>query len=316
MDSGPGRSEWHCASTRDSRTSLFRGNTRNPIHVKFFGGGESIYEMGTGYEINDFQNDVLERSRTVPVVVDFWAEWCGPCKTLGPILEKLAAKSAGRWELAKVDTDAHQEIAAQFGIRGIPNVKLFSDAKVLDEFTGALPEHAIVRWLEQALPRMHQKEISRAQDLILKDELVKAMTILESVLRHDPDNPHARVLLARIYLDSNPEKALMLVEGIEEHSEFYPMADAVRTIGMLLRKLSEPFLLEENVVKATYLEATAALARNDFDGALEKYIEVLRANRYYDDDGSRKACVAIFRVLGDDHPATQKHRRAFSSALY
>jgi putative thioredoxin len=272
--------------------------------------------MGTTHEITDFQKDVIERSRTIPVVVDFWAEWCGPCKTLGPILEKLAEKSAGSWVLAKVDTDAHQEIAAQFGIRGIPNVKLFSDAKVLDEFTGALPEYAIVKWLEKALPNKYQKEIFRAQDLILEDKVVKAQTILESVLKHDPENHHARVLLARTYISSDPEKAVVLVEGIEEHSEYYPMADAVRTVGLMLRKLSEPFLLEENVVKSTYLEATAALARDDLGGALEKYIEVLRANRYYDDDGPRKACIAIFRILGDDHPTTQKYRRAFSSALY
>jgi putative thioredoxin len=268
------------------------------------------------HEITDFQKDVLERSHSTPVLVDFWADWCGPCKTLGPILERLADKSDGRWVLATVDTDAHQDVAERFVVRGIPNVKLFINGEVTDEFTGAMPEQAFVTWLERALPDKYHKDIARAQALILEDELPRARTILDSVLIHDPDNHHARVLLAETYIRSDPEKAAVLVEGIEEHSEHFPMADAVRTIGSLLRKLSDPAVLHEETVKPMYLQAIRALARHDEAAALEKFIEVIRTDRSYDDDGSRKACIAIFRILGEDHPTTQQYRRSFSSALY
>ena len=104
------------------------------------------------YEVENFQQDVLEKSFQQPVLVDFWAEWCGPCRTLGPILERLASENERKWSLVKVNTETHQEVAMYFQIRSIPAVKLFIDGEVVDEFTGALPEASIRQWLEQTLP--------------------------------------------------------------------------------------------------------------------------------------------------------------------
>src|SRR5512146_24625 len=118
------------------------------------------------HEVRDFEKDVIERSFTVPVVVDFWAEWCGPCKMLGPILERLESQSGGKWVLAKVDTDHNEDLAIRYGVRGIPNVKLFVEGKVANEFTGALPERMVVQWLEKALPDQGRKELERAELLI------------------------------------------------------------------------------------------------------------------------------------------------------
>ena len=110
------------------------------------------------YEVQDFEADVLQRSQKVPVLVDFWASWCGPCRMLGPVLEKLAGEAGGRWELVKINTDDHPDLAAGFDIRGIPAVKLFVDGKVVNEFVGALPEREVRRFLESALPAPSAKQ--------------------------------------------------------------------------------------------------------------------------------------------------------------
>ncbi len=268
------------------------------------------------YEVQDFEADVIERSRTVPVLVDFWAEWCGPCRTLGPVLERLAGKAAGRWVLAKVDTDRNQGIAARYGIRGIPNVKLFINGNVADEFTGALPESAVVQWLERSLPEPLGNEIARAEALLQSGKVLEARAALETVLAQSANHEHARVVLAGTYLESAPGKAIELLEGIEEDSKEFPVADAIRTFAAMTGKLEQPDGLPAHPVRGLYLEALHALGQREYDTALEKFIEVIRADRDYDDDGARKAVVAVFKILGEENPTTQKYRRSFSSALF
>ncbi len=268
------------------------------------------------YDVNDFSTDVIERSKTVPVLVDFWAEWCGPCRVLGPVLERLAGKSGGRWELAKVNSDIHQEIARQYGVRGIPNVKLFIDGKVADEFTGALPERAVEQWLEKALPSPHRKSLAEANELLARGDQDGARTLLEDVLAKEGENHTARALLARILLFSDPQRAIDLVAPIEEDSDQFQLAESVRTIASVSQKAQHPASLPESPVKAAYLEAAALVQARDFDQAVEKYIEIVRGNREYDDDGARRTVVAIFKLMGDEDPVTVKHRRSFSSALF
>ena len=268
------------------------------------------------YDVEDFTKDVIERSRTVPVLVDFWAEWCGPCRTLGPVLERLAGKAGSRWVLAKIDTERNQELAAKYGIRSIPNVKLFVDGEVANEFTGALPESAVAQWLERALPDPLRNEVARAEELLRSGKIPEAQTALAHVLARSPDHEHARVVLAGTFVESAPGKALELVRGIEEDSREFPVVDAIRTFAAMTRKLEQPEELPAHPVRGMYLEALHALGRREYDLALEKFIEVIRADRDYDDDGARKAVVAVFKLLGEDNPATQKHRRSFSSALF
>lgn len=268
------------------------------------------------HEVNDFQKDVLDRSHIVPVLVDFWAEWCGPCKTLGPILERLAATSNNRWVLAKVDTDAHQDLAATYGIRSIPNVKLFVDGKFADEFVGALPEYAVRKWLEKAVPGRYRKELERSEAFIRDGKTAEAQALLEQVLANEPANEQARVLLSRTVVFGNPAKALALVGDIEEHSEQFAAADSIKTIAGLLGASGTAPGQGENPAAASYNEGIRLFRTMDFGGALRNFIDVIRTDRTLADDGARKACIAIFRFLGDEHPVTKEYRRAFSSALY
>jgi len=266
------------------------------------------------YDVVDFNNEVIERSAKVPVLVDFWAEWCGPCKILGPVLERVAAESDGRWALAKVDTELHREVSAQYNIRSIPNIKLFVERKVAAEFVGALPEPAVRQWLKKNLPARYTKELEQADRLLAEGKEKQARTLLEEIIKHEPDNHRARVTLARIYFYTDQHKAVEFVRSIEADSDVFDIAEAIRTFATLLDKSASS--LPDGEVRSEYLEAIAFLRVANYDDALAKFIAVIRNDRYYDDDGARKACIAIFKILGEEHELTQRFRKEFSRALY
>jgi putative thioredoxin len=261
----------------------------------------------------DFQTSVIEQSHRIPVLVDFWAEWCGPCRILAPVLERMASKNEGKWALVKINTEEFPDIATMYGVRGIPNVKLFIGGEVSDEFTGALPEYQIEQWLKKALPSPFTALIDRAAEDTRKGNFAEAIELLEDVLKQEPDNSRVKSMLIRLILFSRPADAARLSESLEGQPEYSEFCDSVRTMTALLRL--KPGSLPEAEVRDRYISAIASLRNQDFDGALDVFIDVLRDNRYYDDDGSRKACIAIFRFLGEDHEITLKHRRSFDRAF-
>lgn len=268
------------------------------------------------YDTDNFEIDVLERSYKIPVLVDFWAEWCGPCRVLGPVLEKLAEENKDSWVLVKLNTDRQPELSARYAIRSIPNVKLFIDGKVVDGFVGALPENMVKAWLSKALPSKFHNEIKNAEHLLDEGRVAEAQKILEEVVGAEENNELAVTLLARSYVFSEPNKALEIVDSVGPTSEYSEMAEAIRTFGEMFLYLEDTKPLKQEPVRERYLSAIESLRSQNFGDALDSFIEVIRKDRYYDNDGSRKACVAIFRFLGEDHEITKKHRQVFASALY
>ena len=242
--------------------------------------------MSSPYDVQAFQTDVIEASHQVPMVVDFWAEWCGPCRILGPILERLAEEAEGRWRLAKVDTEAFPDEAQQYGVRGIPNVKLFVDGRPVDEFVGALPETQVREWLERAIPSDADR---KARGLVRE---------------------------ARETVFTEPRRALELLEGVRFPSDVAQTVRDVEEIAHLVLRLGDPEALEESESGQAYLEGLRRLSEQDFDAALDRFIAALRKDRTVDDEGPRRACQVLFRFLGGEHPAVQAHRSAFASALY
>jgi putative thioredoxin len=267
------------------------------------------------FDVHDFEAEVVQRSHQIPVLVDFWAEWCGPCRILGPVLEKLARQSIGEWALAKVDTEELASVAAQYQIRSIPNVKLFHKGKVVGEFVGALPERQVAQWLKKNLPSRNQSKLDEATSFIVAGKSDEAQALLEAVLEEEPSNQQAKMLLSRTYLFENPARAEQLAEQVDD-PQYSELSDAMKTLARLMTVRGDDGQLADSPAKEDYLAAIADLRSQSFDAALDKFIGVIRTDRYYDDDGSRKACIAIFKFLGEEHPTTQKYRREFSSALY
>jgi len=267
------------------------------------------------HDVTNFKTQVLDRSFEIPVLVDFWAEWCGPCRILGPTLERLADNANGDWELAKLNTEEFPDIAVQYGVRSIPNVKLFVDGKPVDEFVGALAEAQVEYWLKHAIPSRNRKVVDHAEALLAEGNVPQAIALLKDVLAAEPANSKANALLAQHLAFADPRAAFQYAERITDF-QFLEIADAVRVIAHLKDVAADSANIGSGEAAALYRMAAELLLRQQFDAALQKFIGVIRLDRRLDDEGARRACIAIFKILGEEHELTRKHRRDFSNALY
>jgi putative thioredoxin len=268
------------------------------------------------HDVGNFEQEVLERSRATPVLVDFWAAWCGPCRVLGPVLERLAGEAQGRWVLAKVDTERFPEVSERYGIMSIPNVKLFVNGEVVDEFVGALPEPEVRTWLERAVPSPHAATLIEAARLIERGAFDKAAALVRSVLEAEPGNGIARVVLAEALLHLEPEAVAPALREIADHPELEARADALETLARLATLPQRADGLPESSARPRLLAAAAAVRAGDWAAALEALIEALTLDRGYADGLAKESGRALFILLGIGHPVSERFHRAFSNALY
>ncbi len=276
-----------------------------------------------GHELQgDFAAEVLEASHGRPVVVDFWAEWCGPCRMLGPILERLAAEANGAWKLVKVDTERHPELAMQYGIRSIPAVKMFRDGQVVDEFVGALPEPQIRQWLSRHLAPEQAQEVQQALALLQAGRVDEARALLEQAAAADDADSEVLLTLTKILLGDAPAQAAAYAERIPKDDPRAAEAAGLMHLARLSRWVDGEQIGIPGAEKARpehlalYRRAAEAWRRGELAAALQDWIELLPRNRELDDDGARRACVALFQLLGEEHPLTQAWRPRFANALF
>ncbi|MEZ4774473.1 MAG: thioredoxin [Bacteroidia bacterium] len=258
----------------------------------------------------DFQKDVLIKSTEIPVVVDFWAPWCAPCRILGPVIEELAAEANGRWELVKLNTEEQQQVAQQYNIKSIPNVKMFFEGKVVAEFSGALPKYQIEKWLSRHLPDPRTRTFHAILRRLEHDP--EAMSQLYSFVYDNPDMGEPRLTLAGIILVENPAEAIELLEPLKAGHPLAGHAEDVRTMAQLLS-----FETTDDTVVASRLKAAReALWASDWEETLELLIECISINKTYAGELPRRAAIAVFHHLGEQHELSKKYRPRFSMALY
>jgi putative thioredoxin len=265
---------------------------------------------------------VIQASQHTPVLVDFWAEWCEPCKQLMPLLAKLADEYQGRFFLAKLNTEQYQELAAQFGIRSIPNCKLFVNAQIVDEFSGALPESAVREFLDKHLPRPSDSLVAQAEQALQGGDADGAMALLQQAKAEDPGNVEIDITIARLHAISGDSTAAMAVldalpaehhdnvqvQSLRSQLQFQAEAEGLLDPATLARRLAA----DEHDSEARYQMAIHQVLGQDYQGALDILMELMRDDRGYNDDAARKTMLKIFDLLGDDPLAARYRSRMFT----
>lgn len=273
----------------------------------------------------DFDQQVIEASKTTPVVIDFWAEWCGPCRVLKPMLEKLEEEYQGKFILAKVDSDENARIAGRYAVRGIPTVIAVVNGEEVDRFSGAIPEGQVRKFLDKLTPSPAAELRRQATEAYHGGDTQGALALLAEASKLDPQDTDTRLLAAEILLHSgNPAEARQLVDSLPPITR---MEDKVVTLlarldfaekGQTLPgadDLQARLQADENDVEARLQLANLYVAREQYDPALEQLLEIVKRDRAFQEDIGRKTMLQVFNLLGGEGELVSKYRKLLASAL-
>jgi putative thioredoxin len=282
--------------------------------------------MTTTVTGGNFMADVVDASAHVPVLVDFWAPWCGPCRQLMPILDRLAQEYGERFKLAKVNTDEEQELAQQLGIRSLPTVVLFKDRTTVDHFIGVVPEAQIRAMLDRHLPKDTNAPLERAKALKAAGDFAAARTVLEKEAAADPNDIVLRTELAELAaLEGDLEHArteLERLQGLEPNNAAVKRLAALLAFSDVIASHPDVRALRERVTREPpnldlrHALAVHQLLGGDVEPALQTWLDILRTDRSYKDDLARRSLILAFELIGENDPIVAQTRRAMARLLF
>lgn len=265
-----------------------------------------------------FEDDVLLKSHEVPVVVDFWASWCGPCKMLGPILERFALEAGGRFILARLDVDENPGVAVRYGVQGIPAVKAFVNGQVAHEFVGAQPESMVRRFLDQIVPDELDQNLKQARSHLMTHHWEEAEQAFGEILaENDANAPAALGLLESLIMQGRGVEAKELLAAFPTGPE-YVQAQRYQPLVELLAEVevSDPKFDEEDPLAAELHQAGRLISNGNIPAAMDGLIDILRQDKLYREGLPRKILLGLFEILGDEDTLTQQYREELASVLF
>ena len=279
-------------------------------------------------ELNEanFQQEVIQKSHEVPVLVDFWADWCAPCKMIAPILDQLAGDYGDLLQIGKVNTDQERHLSEQHGIRSLPTLRLYRNGEVVEEVLGAQPESALRALVDAYLVRASDSSLEQALAVAAGGDISGALQLLESAYAEDPGNPHLPLPLARLYIqDQQLDKAAGLLDTLPRELRDSDEGKGLRQLvefATIAVQAPDPATLEQNLAdhpddaEARYQLAARQLVAGDYDAALESFLELLKKHRNFGDGAAQRGLLAVFSLLGETDERVGAYRRKMFALLH
>lgn len=265
----------------------------------------------------DFEYEVIAYSQNVPVVVDFWAEWCHPCKMLGPLLERLAEEAQGQFRLAKVDVDASPNLALRYNVRSIPNVKAFQNGHVVSEFSGVLPEPKVREFLEKVIPQEDNLALERAWGLLHSREFDRAVKAFRELLDDNPENPSALLGLSKTLIyQGEYHESMYILRYFPDGPEYSSAGHLKSLVQALMDPVEKDDAFGEDPLETAFRHSLRLVKMGNINAALDGLLEILRQDKRYRDGEVRLVIVGLLELLGEESEETKAYRRELSSILF
>lgn len=265
---------------------------------------------------SNFEYEVIKYSYNVPVIVDFWAEWCVPCKMLDPILRKLTMERSGDFRLAKVNVDENQNLAMRYNVRGIPVVKAFRDGDMVAQFSGIQPETRIRKFLRELIPSHLDLTLEKAKSLLSAENWKESDKTYRQVLEEQPGHPNALLGLTKCLLaQGRGSEARDILNTFPLSSEFSSAEKLIPLTHALIR-YGKGSLVSDDPIEATYIHALRLISLGNLQAAMDGILDVLRKDKNYRNDEAKQVILGLFEILGPQNQTTRQYQTELASVLF
>ncbi len=294
--------------------------------VSLDGGKPQSAAFAVDVDARNFNKEVLEASKEIPVVIDFWAPWCGPCKVLKPMLEKLAAEYGGKFKLVKINSDESLDLAREFGVRSIPDVRAIRNGKQVGAFVGALPLPQLRAFIDKLIPSASELERARAKELAAAGDDLAAVAALQKSIEFDAASDLARLDLAELLLKlKRLDEAEALLQAVKPDFKLDEKVAALKQ-GIVFARSGQSGPGQDELERAVSANAgdlasrlklaNLHAGRGNYRRALDELLEIIRRNKDFNEGAARKQMLAIFNLAASEPDLVSEYRRKMASALY